>query len=136
MVKVYYGKKGSGKTKTIIDEANKIASDGGGDVVFIDYSNQRMYDLKHDIRFVNVSDFPVRSNSCFIGFICGIVSEDYDVEAIFVDGLTHMLDDGIETLEGFFKTLEDLSAKFNIKFYLSVNGDNGEAPSYLGKYIS
>ncbi|MCX7842931.1 MAG: hypothetical protein N2489_07645 [Clostridia bacterium] len=135
MIKVFFGKKGMGKTKLLIDAANKMSEESTGDVVFIDDSTQLMYDLKHRIRFVNVSDFPVKGQAAFLGFICGIISEDFDIEGIFIDGLTYIADENVSELKGFFDNLEALSKKYNIKFYLSINGDNAAAPDYLKAYI-
>ncbi len=134
MIKVFFGKKGMGKTKSMVDEANKLSAQSAGDVVFVDDSKQLMYDLKHKIRFINVSEFPVSGQESFFGFLCGLIAEDYDIDGIFVDGLSYIVDDEIGTLEGFFKKLEDLSQRFNIKFYLSINGDPAAMPEFLKQY--
>ena len=136
MIKVFYGKKGSGKTKAIVDSANRMSSEGTGDVVFIDDSNQLMYDLKHKIRFINVSDYPVAGHAAFTGFICGVIAEDFDIEGIFIDGLTYILKEKVENLKVFFDALEQISSKFNVKFFLSINGDPGTVPEYLKEYLA
>jgi len=136
MIKVIYGKKGMGKTKILVDSANKLALESKGDVVFIDDSNQLMYDLKHDIRFINVSEFPVRGAKSFLGFLCGVISEDYDIDGIFIDGLTYILTEKIETLQEFFCALKEIATKYNIEFYMSINGDEGPLPEYLKEYVS
>ncbi|HEX3028399.1 MAG TPA: hypothetical protein VHT34_03630 [Clostridia bacterium] len=135
MIKVIYGKKGMGKTKVLVDSANKLASEGSGAVVFIDYSNQLMYDLKRDIRFINVSEFPVDCSKAFLGFLCGLVAENYDIDGIFIDGLTYIIKENAEGLEDFFAALSEIAKKYNIKFYMSINGNEGAAPEYLKEYL-
>ncbi len=135
MVKVLYGKKGSGKTKNMIDSANSLAADCKGYVVFIDDSNQLMYDLKHEVRFINVSEFPVLSPDAFLGFVCGIVSANYDVDGIFIDGLTYIVKENINELKGFVEVINKLSTQFNVKFYISINGDAETMPEFLKEYI-
>lgn len=135
MVKVIYGIKGMGKTKTLIEKANNMAAECKGDVVFIDDSNELMYDLKHNIRFINVSEFPVKGNVAFLGFICGIISEDYDIEGIFIDGLTYITNQNIELMESFFSEIDKISQKFNIQFYFSINGEAARMPQYLKEYV-
>ena len=135
MVKVIYGVKGTGKTKTLIETANNMALESKGDIVFIDDCNELMYDLKHNIRFVNVSEFPVKGNAAFLGFICGIISEDYDIEGIFIDGLTYITNQKIEFLESFFRELNEVSLKYNIKFFISINGETTNLPEFLKEYI-
>jgi hypothetical protein len=134
MVKVIYGEKGAGKTKILVDTANSLAKDTTGDVVFIDDSNQLMYDLKHEIRFINVSEFPVNGDQSFLGFICGIISEDYDIDGIFIDGLTYIIKQEISLLEEFFAKMKELANKFKIKFYISINGNPKLMPEYLKEY--
>ena len=109
MVKVIFGKKGMGKTKILIEEANKLAVESAGDIVFIDDSNQRMYDLKHKVRFINVSEFPIVGAEGFLGFVCGMISQDYDIDAIFIDGLTYIVKQKIETLDSFFEKINQQS---------------------------
>ncbi len=136
MVKVIYGKEGMGKTKILVDTANKLAEESLGDVVFIDDSNQLMYDLKHNIRFINVADFPIAGIQAFIGFLCGVISENYDIDGIFIDGLTNILHQDITTLEEFFNSIKNISEKFNVKFHISLNGDDIVIPEYLKEYIA
>ena len=135
MIKVIYGEKGTGKTKVLIDAANSFAAPGAGDVVFIDDSNQLMYDLKREIRFTNVSDYPISGIQGFLGFICGIVSQDYDLNGIFIDGLTYILKQKVDDLEPFFKSIKEISEKNNIDFFISINGKPESIPEYIKAYI-
>jgi thymidine kinase len=136
MVKVIYGTKGAGKTKTLIDTANQLVEESTGDVVFIDDSNQLMYDLKHKIRFINISEFPVSCSRGFAGFICGLIAEDYDINGIFIDGLTYILKQKIETLQELFEDIKEISKKYNIMFYFSINGDPETMPEFLKEFIA
>ncbi len=137
MIKIFYGNKGMGKTKMLVDTANSLVVKGTGDIVFIDDSNQLMYDLKHDIRFINVSEFPIKLNSSgLLGLLCGIVSENYDINGILIDGLTYILGQEAGLLKEFFDDLDKISKKFNIDFYISINGGLESVPEFLTEYIS
>lgn len=135
MIKVIFGKKGMGKTKILVDKANSLAVDGKGSVVFIDDSNQLMYDLKHEVRFINVADFPVNGASGFMGFLCGIISQNYDIDGMLIDGLTYIVKQEIGALESFFKDLSLVSEKFNVDFYMSINGDPEQMPAFMKEYV-
>ena len=135
LIKVIYGKKGSGKTKKLIDTANALAGGSKGDVVFIDDSNQLMYDLKHQVRFVNVSEFPIKGEEGFFGFLCGMISANYDIGSILIDGLTYIVEQKIGTLENFFKKLDYISSTNKIDFYISINGEPDVMPGYVRNYI-
>ena len=89
MIKVFYGKKGTGKTKHMLETANSIVRESNGAVVYIDDSNELMMKLSHRIRFINILDYPVYGSDAFLGFICGVASQNYDIETIFIDGLTY-----------------------------------------------
>ena len=69
MVSLIAGKKGSGKTKDIVNKANDALNSSKGSMIFIDDDNRAMYDLHHDIRFINLSEFPITSACEFLGFI-------------------------------------------------------------------
>ncbi len=134
MIKVIYGPKGIGKTKVMVDRANILADEGSGDVVFIDNSNELIYDLRHEIRFANISEYPITNADSLIGFICGVVSQDYDIECIFIDGLLNIVKNDETLLESFFKDLERISSQHGTRFQVSVNGEEQCIPEYMKKY--
>ncbi len=134
MIRIIYGEKGMGKTKILINTANNLAGQSKGDVVFIDDSNQLIYDLKHDIRFINVSDFPSMGQDGFIGFICGMVSQDYDIEGIFIDGLNYILKQNASEFGKFFGILKPFSEKHGIDFYITINGKNEDIPEFIKEF--
>lgn len=135
MIKVIYGEKGMGKTKVLVDTANKLSAEGSGDIVFIDDSTQLIYDLKHEIRFVNTTDFPDMDPSGFFGFVCGILSQDYDIEGIFIDGLNYIVKKKADELGDFFEKLSILEKKTSIGFYITINGKNDDVPGFLAEFL-
>ena len=135
MVKVYYGKKGTGKTKHMLDSANGLVAQSKGNVIYIDDSAELKLKLDHNIRFVNILDYPVQGVNAFLGFICGIASQNYDIETIFIDGLTYIVDQSAEELSKFFDGIDKLSEEHNVDFYMSINGDESNIPEFITKYI-
>lgn len=135
MVKVFYGEKGMGKSKMMVDYANEHADKRVGDVVFIDDSNDLMLKLKHEIRFTDVSIYPVHGAEQFFAFICGIISQNYDIESIFVDGLTYIVKEDINSLEMFFVNVASLMEKYGIHFFFSINGRPESMPAFLRQFI-
>lgn len=135
MLKIFWGKKGEGKTKSLVDAANALVDSSVGNVVFIDHTGQLMYDLKHEIRFVNASEYPVRNCDSFMGFICGLVSGNYDIESIFIDGLTGIISRDIAALEDFFAALKKISDSYRLDFYIGIDTDPGSMPSFLKEYL-
>ena len=85
MIQVIYGKKGSGKTKKILDLANTLAAQVKGNTVFIDDDQRYMYDLKYQVRFVNAGEYNIEDPKMFLGFLIGMMAKDFDLELLFVD---------------------------------------------------
>ena len=136
MIKVIYGTKGMGKTKTLVDTANSLIAKSSGDIVFIDDSSQLMYDLKHEVRFINVAEFPVVGASGFLGFICGIISENYDIDSMLIDGVNYIVKENIASLSEFFSGLKQLAEKYDIDFYVSANGDPENVPEFIKEFMA
>lgn len=135
MVTLIAGKKGSGKTKVIVDKANEALETTKGSMIFIDDDNRAMYDLHHDIRFINLSEFPVKSSCEFLGFICGLISNNYDTEKVYIDGIMNTVKMTQDELVEWFKRVDDVSTAYDIDFTVTLNYEN-EIPEALKKYRS
>ena len=135
MIRIIYGKKGSGKTKKIIDEANEAVKVSTGELVFIDDDNRYMYDLRHEIRFVNATEYDVSSPETFMGFICGILAGNYDMKQLFIDGFLRLVKSDMADLEAFFVKLEDITHRHGVDVVISASAKDDEVPEFLKKYI-
>ena len=135
MIKVVYGNKGIGKTKYLIADANQLQKDSLGDIVFINRDNSHIMDLRHEIRYVNITDFPIDTLDQLLAFISGLIAQDYDIKAIFIDGLDKYQIDQ-QKYQAFFEKLKLISEKFEIRFVFTVNGDISGIPDYVSKEYS
>ena len=139
MIQVIHGKKGSGKTKRILDMANEAIKEHKGDVIFVDDDNRYMFDLRHEVRFVNARDYwpdvNTGSPEMFFGFLCGMLAQNFDISVIFVDAFLKLVKADVNDTEAFFARLEKLSAAHNVHFILSVSCDDTVAPAFLKKYF-
>ena len=121
MIQVIAGNKGSGKTKRLIDLTNTTAREAVHDVIFLDDDNRYMYDVDHKVRFINASDYHVSTTDMFIGFLCGILSSNYDVGTIFIDAFLKLCRTELANTEPVVSLLADLGAKHHVDFVLSVS---------------
>lgn len=135
MVTLIAGKKGSGKTKDIVKKANDELLASKGNTIFIDDDNRAMYDLHHDIRFINLSEFPITSSCEFLGFICGLISNNYDIEKIYIDGIMNTVKMSEEEISNWFAKVDDLSTAFNIDFVITLNHE-AEVPAALHRFLN
>ena len=65
--------------------ANTAIKESKGSIVYLDKSSKHMYELSNKIRLINVAEFPVHSPEGFVGFLCGIISQDHDLETMYLD---------------------------------------------------
>ena len=136
MVQIIAGRKGKGKTKHLLDMANSAIKGAKGTVVYLDKSSQHMYELNNKIRLITVQNFPITTSEAFVGFICGILSQDHDLEQVYLDSfLTTAKLEGKDATE----TLDQLSAigeTFKVSFIISMSLDKEEVPeAYQDKII-
>ena len=133
MIQVIAGKKGSGKTKRILDMANKAAQESRHDVVFIDDDNRYMFDLRHEVRFINASEYDIANDQMFMGMLCGIVAQNFDLGLICIDAFKKLIKNELNTTEWFFQRLEAISQKHDVNFALSISADENELPEFIKK---
>jgi GTPase SAR1 family protein len=135
MVKLLVGRKGSGKTKSMIQLANDRVEKSDGSVVFINKNHRLMYDLKYKIRVVCMEEYEEITNSDeYIGFLYGIISSDHDIEVIFIDSILKHADVNISDLPGFLSRLKDISDKYQIEFIVSISATAEEIGDIATKY--
>ena len=128
MVQIISGRKGKGKTKYLLDKVNAAVGAAEGSVVYLDKSAKHMYELNNKVRLINVSDYPVSSYEGFIGFICGIISQDHDLEQMYLDSFLKLACLEGADIEETYKTLETISEKYHVKFVLSISMNAADLP--------
>lgn len=137
MLKLLIGKKGTGKTKVLIDSVNVAANEANGNVVFISNDTGRnMYDIKSKVRMADTSEFEIDSWKEFLGFICGIISSNFDITNIYVDGVLKIVNNTLDGFEEFLSDVDVISKKFNIDIMISVSMDADTAPDYIKNYAN
>lgn len=129
MIEIICGEKGKGKTKELLAKVNDAVNSANGSVVYLDKSQKHMYELNNKVRLINVMDYPVTNSDEFIGFICGIVSQDNDLEEMYLDSFLTIaaLSDEAEIVKAIEK-LDVISEKYKVKFVLSVSKDKNDLP--------
>lgn len=135
MVQLIVGRKGKGKTKQLLDKVNKEIKVASGNIVYLDKSSKNMYELNNKIRLINVSDYMISDCDEFIGFICGIISQDHDLEQMYLDSfLVNAHLEGQDVAPAIEK-LEKIGEKFNVNFVISASLDESEVPENLKSKI-
>lgn len=131
MVQLIVGNKGKGKTKHLLDKVNSEVKNISGNIVYLDKSTKHMYELNNKVRLINVSEYMIENSDEFAGFICGIISQDHDLQQMYFDSFLQISGIDDTDISGPIAKLEKISAKFNVDFIVSVSVDESELSSEL-----
>ncbi|MCL2755006.1 MAG: hypothetical protein FWD35_04745 [Oscillospiraceae bacterium] len=91
MIKLILGKKGTGKTKLLIEAIRSAQSESKGNVVTIQTGRSLNSEVKHDVRLIDIEDYGVCDCDGMSGFVAGIMASDYDCTHIFIDGILRIV---------------------------------------------
>ena len=136
MVRVIMGKKGSGKTKQMIDMINSAVQTEHGNVVCIEQGKKLTLDIHYQIRLVEASDYDLANYTALKGFVSGLYAGNYDITHVFIDSLTKIAggDCNADT-ETFLDWLNKFGEQHNIKFTVTISDDASLAPDGIKKYF-
>ena len=134
MIQFIIGEKGRGKTKVLLEKANREIKEASGNVVYLDKNTQHMFELNNRIRLIDVTNYPLTDADEFIGFICGIISQDHDLEKVYLDSflkIAHLESDEINISE-VVPVLDQLCAigsQFSVDFIISISLTRDQLPA-------
>lgn len=130
MVQLIVGVKGEGKTKKLLDHVHESMKSVDGNIVYLDKSSQNMHELNNKVRLINVSEYPIQNTDQFVGFICGICSQDYDLEEMYLDGFLKIAKAEGQDLTSVLTQLNSISEQFKVKMVLSISVDKEDLPEF------
>ena len=135
MIQLIVGRKGKGKTKQLLDKVNAEIKTVSGNIAYLDKSTKHMFELNNKVRLINVTDYLITNSDEFIGFICGILSQDHDLQQMYLDSFLK-----IACLEGKDVTsvidkLEKIGNVFGVDFFISISLDEDEMPADMKSKI-
>ena len=135
MIQVIYGAKGTGKTKQIVDHANGFAKEAKGVVVYIDRSNHRLHDLHRNVRLVDASHYDLSTQHDILSFIKGMLAANYDIEQIYIDGISRLLDCNVSELAELYDGLGQICKEHGVNVVITASGSKEDLPDFITKYI-
>ena len=135
MVKLVAGEKGKGKTKYILDMANAEAKKSDGVVIYLDKNSKHMFELDRSIRLINVREYPISDLDVLMGFVCGLISGNHDIESIYFDSFLMLAgledQDPTEAIDKMIVLSDRLGVDFIISVSLGVNELDGKFKDIL-----
>ncbi len=135
MIQIIAGEKGKGKTKILLDKVNSEVNQVKGNIVYLDKSNKNMYELSSKIRLINVRDYCVETPKEFIGFLCGLISGNHDLEKIYLDGFLKIACKSEEDVASVIEKIEMISTKFQVDFVISISISEKNLPETVKDFV-
>jgi len=135
MVQIIAGEKGKGKTKILLDKANTDIKTAKGTIVYLDKDNQHMFELNNKIRLINVREYNIESAAEFVGFISGILSQDSDLEKIYLDSFLKVACVKAEDADPYIEKLNMISEKFKLDIVVSFSQNSNEVSETIKNKI-
>lgn len=133
MINLIPGKKGTGKTKILVDSIKKAAESATGNVVCIERGMQLTYDLPHNVRLADAEEFGINSYDAFYGFVAGMLAGNYDIQHVFVDGILKIGGRDYNEFGAMIEKLAILAKDVSIVF--TVSAEPEELPAKVKAFI-
>lgn len=134
MIELIVGAKGKGKTKVLLEKAADAIKVANGNVVYVDKNKQHMYELSNKIRLIDITQYPVKGEAGFLGFLSGIFASDHDLEYLILDSfltIAGIEQDMTETL----KVAQNLAQNAGVTLIVSISKDAEEIPAEFSEFI-
>jgi len=136
MINLFAGAKGEGKTRKLIELANDHLENTKGHIVFVDDNRRNMHQVHRDIRLVDTSEYPLSNYREFVAFVYGMISQNSDIQEIFIDGLCGIIEElPNNDLSTVMASLGKLSDDNNVEFFITLNCDPNNLPEDVKKLM-
>lgn len=128
MIQIITGDKGKGKTKVLIEKVNNDVKVVSGSVVFLDNNNKHMYELSNRVKMINCTNYGVNNLAMFTGFILGIISQNHDIEKIYIDNFTSVTYTEPIEIKDALDAIKTITDRFSIDIVLCFATDSSDVP--------
>ena len=135
MIEIIAGVKGKGKTKILLEKVNEDIKHTYGTIVYLDKNNKHMYELSRRVRLIEVPEYDIENVDMFVGFIAGIISQDHDLDKVYLDSFLTIAKVGEGELARAVAELDKLSTKFKVDFVISASMDKEDMPEEVQKMV-
>jgi len=131
MLKLMIGVKGTGKTKTLIENVNSAAAASHGDVVCIEKGNMLTTDINYRARLISTDSYEVKGYASFYGFLAGVCAGAHDITDILIDATLRIGGRNYDELASFLEKVYELSTVNEKNFVFTVSADKEELPAEI-----
>ena len=134
MIKLITGKKGTGKTKILIDQINDAVNSRNGNLVCIEKGDNIRRSISFRVRWCDTESFAIEGADAFYGFVAGMLAGNYDIKDVFVDGILKIVGRDYDVLGNLFEKLDKLTGE-EATVVFTVSADDSELPESVKQFI-
>lgn len=135
MLKLIVGLKGSGKTKTLIELANKALEETNGSVVCIEKGSKLIYDIKPQVRLIDTDNFGIGDAQSLYGFVAGILASNHDVTDLFIDSALKICKNDVPTFADMIEKLDAFADKVGFNIVITSSIAKEDLPESITKFV-
>lgn len=99
-----------------------------GTVVFLDNNNKHMYELSNRVKMINCTNYGISKLDAFTGFIRGIISQNTDIEKIYIDNFKTVAYVGESHIVEALDEIKNISDMFNVDIVICLATDVNGVP--------
>ncbi|MBQ6947356.1 MAG: hypothetical protein IJN42_04835 [Clostridia bacterium] len=135
MVKVIIGKKGTGKTKALIDMVNQETKESAGNVVCIEYGDKLKLDISSKARLIDIKSYDICGIEALEGFILGLFAGNYDITSVYVDSILKIIGEDLDALGKLLNELDKFTEASKTSVTVMVSAEPADAPESVVKFM-
>ena len=135
MIKLIVGKKGTGKTKILVDMVAKAANTSSGNVVCIEKEPKLTFDIPSSVRLMETCKDAIDGYDEFYGYIAGVLSGNFDITDLFVDSTLKIGGRDYDKLGAFLDKLNKAIGSREVNVVFTISADAEELPASVKAYI-
>ncbi|MBR6982980.1 MAG: hypothetical protein IKH75_05510 [Ruminococcus sp.] len=134
MIKLIIGKKGTGKTKIIIDQINEAVRSTNGNLVCIEKGENIRRSISYKVRWCDVEQFAIEGFDAFYGFVAGMLAGNYDIKDIYVDGILKIGGRDFDAFGKMLEKLDKLTGEDSVVVF-TVSADESELSENVKQFL-
>ena len=131
MISLIIGKKGTGKTKVLVERVNDAVHVSSGNVVCVEKGGTLTFSVTHKARLVYADDYSINGYDEYFGMLAGIKAGNHDVTHIFGDATLRIGTRNYDELAAFLARLSKID---DVEFVFTVSCDEAELPASIFEY--
>ena len=135
MIKLIVGKKGTGKTKILVDMVAKAADTSTGNVVCIEKEPKLTYEIPSSVRLMETCNDSIEGYDEFYGFIIGVLEGNFDITDLFIDSTLKICGRDYDKLGKFLNKLNNAIGAREVNVVFTISADQTELPESVKGFI-